>query len=197
MGGTGCPGTIEEQERKLRILQTIAKRILALVLISFFGFLGIALLCLEPVSILTCRYVETAQVDCRLQERIVGVIPVWEIPITRLKKAYVDLEYETREDEDGKEYTVSIYRVMLVSTSGEIGFGGTEEKALFSGGTTKQINDFLNAPTDESLTVWHAAWVGVLAVTLAGGLSLGLSIFMFSQKVKDQMARFRRKVESA
>jgi hypothetical protein len=78
---------------------------------------------------------------------------------------------------------------------------------LFSGGTTKRINDFLNAPTDESLTVWHAAWVGVLAVTLAGGLFVGLSIFMLvmtvldmlglSQKVKDQMARFRRKVESA
>ena len=192
----------------MRILQTIVKRILALVIISFFGFLGIALLCLEPVSILTCCYVETAQVDCRLQERIVGVIPVWEIPITRLKKAYVDLEYQTREDEDGKEYTVSIYRIILVSASGEIGFGGTEEKAaLFAGGTTKRINDFLNAPTDESLTVWHAAWVGVLAVTLAGGLFLGLSIFMLvmtvldmlglSQKVKDQMARFRRKVESA
>jgi hypothetical protein len=191
----------------LRILQTIVERILALVLISFFGFLGMALLCLEPVSTLTCRYVETAQVDCRLQERIVGVIPVREIPITRLKKAYVDLEYQTREDEDGKEYTVSIYKVLLVSASGEIGFGGTEEKALFSGGTTKRINDFLNAPTDESLTVWHAAWGGVLAVTLAGGLSLGLSIFMLvmtvldmlglSQKVKDQMARFRRKVESA
>lgn len=188
----------------MQTLRTIINRTLALAIIFLFGVLGIAIMYLFPVSILTCRYVEPKQVDCQLQERIVGLIPVREISIIGLKRAYVAREDQTREDEDGSEYTVTISRVLLDSASGEIVLRGTEEGNQFAGRTTRRINDYLDGATDESLRVWHAAWIETLLATLGGGVLLGLTVFLFgvwvmdvvglSEKVKDQMARFRREV---
>jgi hypothetical protein len=186
----------------LQTLRTVVNRTLAVAIISLFGVLGMAIMYLFPVSILTCRYVEPKQVDCQLQERIVGLIRVRESSITGLKRAYVAREDQTREDEDGNEHTVTISRVVLDSASGEIVLRGTEEGKQFAGRTTRRINDYLDAATDESLRVWHAAWIETLLATLGGGVLLGLTVFLFGvwvvemvglpEKVKDQMARFRR-----
>ena len=102
-------------------------QILLLMFILALGVGGIAIMYVQPLSVLTCRYVETTQVGCQLQERIAWVIPVREIPITHLKEAYAKQETQTREDEDGDEYTVSVYRVVLVSASGEIFLKGYDE----------------------------------------------------------------------
>jgi len=154
-------------------------QILLLMFILALSVSGIAILYLEPLSILTCRYVETKQVGCQLQERIAWVIPVREIPIPHLKEAYVKQETQIREDEDGDEYTVFVYRVVLVSASGEIGLQGTDEIGASADLTTTRINSYLNTPTAESLTVWgYGLWRHTL-VTLAGGLWFILFAFVF------------------
>jgi len=154
--------------------------ILGFVIISLFGVLGIAIMFIAPpLTTLTCRHVETKQVDCQLQERVAWVIPVREIPITHLKEAYVDYETETREDEDGREYTVSVARVILVSASGEIGLKGIDDVGLSAARLTTRITDYLNTPTAEPLTVWgFGLWRHTL-VTLVGGFVSMLAVLIF------------------
>ena len=154
-------------------------QILLLMFILALSVSGIAILYLQPLSILTCRYVETKQVDCQLQERIAWVIPVWETPIPHLKEAYVKQETQIREDEDGDEYTVSVYRVVLVSVSGEIVLKGYDETRSFAELTTTRINYYLNTPTVESLTVWGFGLWGHTLGTLGGGLWFILFAFVF------------------
>jgi hypothetical protein len=153
--------------------------ILGFVIISLLGILGIVVMYMAPpLTTLTCRYVETKQVDCQLQERVAWVIPVREIPITHLKEAYVDYEVETREDEDGREYTVSVARVILVSVSGEMSLKGVDEVGLSATRLTTRINDYLNTPTGERLTVWgYGLWRHTL-VTLAGGFVFILAVLI-------------------
>jgi len=161
-----------------RLIQSVG-----LVFILALGVGGIALLALQPLSILTCRYVETKQVNCQLQERIAWVIPVQRTPITHLKEAYVKQETRIRKDENEKEYTVSVYRVVLVSASDEIVLKGYEETGIFADLTTARINGYLNTPTDESLTVWGYGLWGHTLVTLAGGLWFILFTFIFVMAV--------------
>jgi hypothetical protein len=162
-------------------------QILVLVLLLALSVGGIAILYVQPLSILTCRYVETKQVDCQLQERIAWVIPVREIPFTHLKEAYAKQETQIREDEDGREYTVSVYRVVLVSASGEIVLKGYDETSSSAGQTTTRINSYLNIPSDESLTVWgFGLWRHTL-VTLGGGLWFILFAFVFVVAIVDMV----------
>jgi hypothetical protein len=168
-------------------------QIVALMLILALSVIGIAIMCVQPLSVLTCRYAETTQVDCQLQERIAGVIPVREIPIPHLKEAYVDRKTVTRRDEDresdtyGKEYTVDIHRVVLVSASGEIVLKGTDETGLFAELTTIRINSYLNTPTDESLTVWGFGLWGHTLATLGGGLWFIVFAFAFVVAIVDMV----------
>jgi hypothetical protein len=168
-------------------------QILVLVLLLALSVGGIALLYVQPLSILICRYVETRQVDCQLQERIAWVIPVREIPIPRLKEAYVDRKTVTRRDEDresdtyGKEYTVDIHRVILISASGEIGLSGTDEIGISAKLTATRINSYLNTPTDESLTVWGFGLLGHALATLGGGLWFIVFAFAFVVAIVDMV----------
>jgi hypothetical protein len=182
----------------MHTVQNIISRIVVLVFLLSCGVSGVAIMFVEPVSILTCRYVEPEQVDCQLQERLAGIVRVRQIPVTDLEQAYAKWETETRQDEDGDEYTASVATVILVCASGEVAVRGTG-RPEFAGRTTKQINDFLSSPTDGSLTVWHAAWGKMLPVTLAGVILFGLfvcgsvvwivDVLGLSQKLKDLVAR--------
>ena len=162
-------------------------QIAGLIFILALSVAGIAIMCVQPLSVLTCRYVETKQVGCQLQERIAWVIPVRETPITHLKEAYVKRETRIREDEDGREYTVSVYGVVLVSASGEIGLQGTDEIGLSADLTTTRINSYLNTPTDESLTVWGYGLWGHTLATLIGGLWFILFAFCFVGTIVDMV----------
>jgi len=69
-------------------------RLIQVVLLMFIlalSLVGIVIMYMQPLSTLTCRYVETQQVNCQIQERIVWLIPVWESPVTHLQEAYVYL----------------------------------------------------------------------------------------------------------
>jgi len=162
-------------------------QILVLVLLLALSVGGIAIMCTQPLSILTCRYVETKQVGCQLQERIAWVIPVREIPIPHLKEAYVKQETRIREDEDGDEYTVSVYRVVVVSASDEIVLKGYDETRSFAELTTTRVNSYLNTPTDESLTVWGFGLLGHTLATLAGGLVFILFVSLFVVGIVDMV----------
>jgi hypothetical protein len=81
---------------------------------------------------------------------------------------------ETGEGEDGRS-TVS--GVILVNASGEeIKLGHFKEIGGASERATRRINDFLNTPTDESLTVWRVSWIG----TLLGGCFSGVSVLILA-----------------
>ncbi len=150
-------------------------QILLFGLILLFGIAGLGIWYTEPAAILTCRYVETKQVDCQLQNRMLWLIPVREIPITHLKKAYVKEETATWKDELGQEKTASVYRVMLLGGSGEeLEFGYFDKNRAASERTAKQINDFFNVPTDETLTVWYTPW----GMILSGGCLFSVFVFL-------------------
>jgi hypothetical protein len=171
----------------MRTLRTIVMRILGLVIIALFGALGVGIMYLEPMSVLTCRYVGRNQVDCRLQERIAWVIPVREIPVTDLKEAYVKTETETRVDEDERAYTVYLHRVILVSASGEIGLKGTEETGSTATLTSRRINEYLNTRTVEPLTVWGYDLWGHTLATLGGGFLFIVFGFLFVAAIVDMV----------
>ena len=166
----------------LRLIQLVG-----LVLVLALALVGIAILYLQPLSILTCRHVEPKQVDCQLQERIAWVIPVQRIPITDLKEAYVKQETQIREDEDGDEYTVSVYRVVLVSASDEIVLKGYEDIRISADVTAIRVNGYLNTPTDRSLTVSGYGLLGHTLVTLGGGLWFIVFTFAFVGAVVDMV----------
>ena len=142
---------------------------------GLFCCVGILIWYAEPVLILSCRYVETSQVDCQLKERMVGLIPLGEMPITHLMRAYVKRETRTSENDDGKRNTYYVYKVILVQTSGEFQFGDFSQTKFTSERASRRINDFLNAPTDESLTVfrWEGMLMGGIFFLVGGFLSVG------------------------
>ena len=153
--------------------------ILGFVVISLFGVLGIAIMFIAPpLTTITCRHVETKQVDCQLQERVAWVIPTREIPVTHLERVYVDYETETREDEDGREYTVSVARVILVSASGEIGLKGSGDVGLSATSLTARINNYLYTPTAEPLTVRGYGLWRHTQLTLVGGFVFILAVLI-------------------
>src|SRR5262245_2376101 len=79
---------------------------MALALGLGIGLIGLALLYWVPVTVLTCHYVETSQVDCVIKQRLLGLIPVGEIPISHLQRAYVERGTQTsRRSSDDREYT--------------------------------------------------------------------------------------------
>jgi hypothetical protein len=161
-----------------RLLFHLAQ-ILVLVLLLALSVGGLAIMYIQPLSVLTCRYVETKQVDCQLQERIAWVIPVGESPITHLQEAYLKTETQIRTDEDDNEYTVLVDRVVLVSASGELVLKGYDDVGSSALLTTRRINDYLNTPTAESLTVWgFGLWRHTLG-TLIGGFVFVLFVLLF------------------
>jgi len=112
-----------------------------------------------PISILTCRYVETAQVNCQLQERMLGVIPVQETSIVHLKDAYVVSEVRRS---DGDDYT-TVYKLILSTDSDTVGLNSFDEfGGFFIEQTADKINDFLLTHTDGPLWIWQATWVPLL-----------------------------------
>jgi hypothetical protein len=130
------------------------------------GLIGLLILYWVPVTILTCRYVETTQVDCLLKQRLLGLIPVGEMSITHLQSAYVSWDTQTgRNSSDNREYTYSVSKVILVTPSGEITLNDYADPSITLGNSERiatKINDFLAVPTAESLTVWQAIWLPLL-----------------------------------
>jgi uncharacterized protein YpmB len=116
-----------------------------------------------PVSILTCRYVETEQVDCQLQERMIGLVPVQEISIVNLKEAYVVSEVHEKRRSDRQIIDPKVYRMILSTDSGTVALESFDEfGGIFVEQTVDEINDFLLTHTDEPLRIWQATWVPLL-----------------------------------
>jgi hypothetical protein len=136
----------------------------AIIILLVFGLVTGAItlvtLYVYPVSILTCRYVETEQVDCLLQERMIGLIPVQEISVINLKDAYVTSEVYERDDRDTSD---EVYKLTLSGNSGPVDLQGSDEFGGFvAEHTADKINNFLLRHTDEPLRIWQATWVPLL-----------------------------------
>ncbi len=127
------------------------------------GAITLAVLYVYPVSILTCRYVETEQVDCQLQERMLGLIPVQEISIVNLKDAYVVSEVYERRRTDREIIDNRVYKLILSGKSGTVNLQSFDEfGGFFIEQTADKISDFLLTHTDEPLRIWQATWVPLL-----------------------------------
>lgn len=147
-------------------------RVFELCVLGFFGLFIAALTSVlfyaYPVSVLTCAYVKPNQVDCRLQERAVGLIPIKSQDLLDLKDAYVSKESsETRRS--GKTEQLITDRVVLQTSSDKIPLNSFDETGGFlAKNTAKKIKDFLRSHSEEPLRVWQATW-----------LPMGLGLFFF------------------
>ena len=142
----------------------------AIIILLVFGLVGgaitLVVLYVYPVSILTCRYVETEQVDCQLQERIVGLIPIQETSIVNLKDAYVTSEVRERQRNDRDIVNNTVYKLILSGNSGPVDLQSSDEFGGFVvEQTADKINDFLLTHTDEPLRIWQATWVPLLVAS--------------------------------
>ncbi|RWX50977.1 hypothetical protein VU01_12371, partial [Candidatus Electrothrix marina] len=147
-------------------------RVFDVILLLFFGLFtaGITsvLFYVYPVSVLTCEYVEPNQVNCRLQERAVGLIPIQETAIVDLKGAYVTKEV-TEIRRDGRKERLVTDRVVLQTGSDKIPLNSFDESGGFlAQNTADKIKEFLRSSTEEPLRVWQATWV-----------PMGISLFFF------------------
>jgi len=119
--------------------------------------------CVYPVSILTCRYVETEQVDCQLQERMIGLIPIQETSIINLKETYVASEVHEKRRHDRETIDRKVYMLILNGNSGTVDLGSFDEfGGVFVEQTVDKIDDFLLSHTVEPLRIWQATWVPLL-----------------------------------
>lgn len=138
-------------------------RVFDVIVLLFFGLFtaGITsvLFYVYPVSVLTCEYVEPNQVNCRLQERAVGLIPIQETAIVDLKGAYVTKEV-TEVRRDGRKERLVTDRVVLQTGSDKIPLNSFDESGGFlARNTADKIKEFLRSSTEEPLRVWQASWV--------------------------------------
>ena len=106
---------------------------------------------------------ETEQVDCQLQERMVGLIPIQEISVTNLKQAYVTSEVRERRRNDRDIIDNTVYKLTLSGNSGPVHLQSSDEFGGFVvEETADKINEFLLTHTDEPLRIWQATWVPLL-----------------------------------
>jgi hypothetical protein len=147
-------------------------RVFDVIVLLFFGLFtaGITsvLFYVYPVSVLTCQYVEPNQVNCRLQERAAGLIPIRETSIIDLKGAYVTKEV-TEVRRDGREERLVTDRVVLQAGSDKVPLNSFDESGGFlARKTVDKIKEFLRSRTEEPLRVWQATWI-----------PMGISLFFF------------------
>ena len=127
------------------------------------GAITLVVLYVYPVSILTCRYVETEQVDCQLQQRMIGFIPTQETLVTNLKQAYVTSEVRERRRNDRDIVDNTVYKLILSGDSGPVDLGSSDEfGGVFVEQSADKINEFLLRHADEPLRIWQATWVPLL-----------------------------------
>lgn len=137
--------------------------IILLVFGLVMGAITLLVLYIYPVSILTCRYVETEQVDCQLQERMIGLIPIQETSIVHLEEAYVVSEVHEKRRNDREIIGTTVYKMILSSNSGTVDLESFDEfGGVFVQQAVDKINDFLLTHTDEPLRIWQATWVPLL-----------------------------------
>ena len=121
-----------------------------------------------PVSLLTCQYMEPNQVDCRLEEKAVGLFPIKEQIVIDLKDAYVIKEV-TEVRRSGRTEKLISDRVVLQTNSDKVPLNSFDETGGFlARNTADKIKEFLRSRTDEPLRVWQATWV-----------PMGISLFFF------------------
>ena len=141
--------------------------------LAFFGLFMAALTSVlfyaYPVSFLTCEYVEPNQVNCRLEERAVGLIPIKSQDVIDLKDAYVSKEAREVRRNGRTEKLVSD-RVILQTSSDKIPLNSFDETGGFlARNVTDKIKTLLRSQTEKPLRVWQATWLPLL-----------LSLFFFS-----------------
>jgi hypothetical protein len=159
--------TVKEYDRKVR---TVIGRIFAFAFCAAFVVIGIGIMGLKMLPVLTCRYVEPRQVDCLLEERIAWLIPIQRTRVIGLQRAYVNLETVVVEDKSGNQSNVYYDRVILVSSSGEIGLQKMDSMGSLAQVTSRRLNAYLSTYTHAPLTVWgYGLWEHTLAA-MGGGV---------------------------
>jgi hypothetical protein len=159
--------TVREYDRRVR---TVLGRIFTLGFFAAFVVIGIGIMGSTLLPVLICRYVEPGQVDCLLEERIAWLIPVHRTRVTDLQRAYVNVETVVVEDERGNQSTDYTDRVILATSSGEIGLQRMDSPGSLARVTSGRLNAYLSRYADTPLTVWgYGLWEHAL-VTVVGGL---------------------------
>ena len=180
----------EKCELNLRLINRLVFQLMqfvALIFILALSVSGLAIMNAQPLPILTCRHMNRKHVDCQIQERLAWVISLREISVPDLKEAYVNRETHVMEDEDGDEYTVYSYEVVLVNDTSEFVMKGSDEHGIISNLTANRINKYLNTPSRKSLTIWAYGLATNILVTVIGGLIFLLFGFLFVVAIVDMV----------
>jgi hypothetical protein len=144
--------------------------------------LGLLLLgSMVRIKILSCTRLEPSQIDCLLQMRVLGFIPLKTTPVIGLQGAKVKAEQvtSTREDSSGRQRTETdtVYTAILLTQAGEValdvstsGWLGSRQKRV------EQINAFIHDAQAQSLRVYsdlsHLFLIWLPFLMLAIGLVL-------------------------
>lgn len=162
----------------------------AVLILTLFGLaicaVTVVVLYAYPITILTCREVERGRVDCQLDERMLGLIPLRKQNIVDVKDAFV--VSETHEDPRRRTEIIEsrVYGLVLSSSSGEISLTSHDEfGGMIVERTADQLKEYLRMPSDEPLRLWQATWVPLVV----GSLFLLLSLVML-YCVVDTLVRY-------
>jgi len=166
----------------------------ALGILSFFGLVigavTLVVLYLYPVMVLTCRYEGPGRVDCRTQEKMLGLILIEERFLPDVKKAYVASETYERLRPRREIIDSRVYKLMLITASGTVELDGLDEfGGIFVNQSVENINDYLSAPRDGLLRIWQATWIPLFV----GGFFFLVSLIMLYSVVDTVVRRMMRR----
>jgi hypothetical protein len=124
--------------------------------LTFFGILF--LVWMGQVKTLSCTRLEPSQLECLMQARLLGLIPLKSTPVEGLQGAKVESETVTRNSQDnsGRNQTrhETFHTLYLLTQAGQIEFDASSNDIVGSRAPNAQrINDFINDPTANSLRV--------------------------------------------
>jgi len=132
---------------------------------------GVFAYLMGQVTTLTCDRVETDQVDCKIQSKWMGLVPLREQSVRSVRGAQVAEDCD--EDEDG-----CTYRVELVASAGIVPLTSHYSSGHAAKESVAQrVNDFVRGPAASSLVVKdrsNPSMLIVVAVIVAGTLLWGL-----------------------
>ena len=156
---------------------------------GFFVFFGLCIAVIAAgilwfngrVNTIDCRRLESTRVDCTIQTRWLGLLPLEQQTVQHLQGASIDRNCSTDEDDPNSTETC-VYSVDLATASGVV----TLSPPLASGGNqehkyqvAEQINTFVSNPTMPSLHVVQTE-LGPQTIVLGLILLIGLAMVGFN-----------------
>ena len=155
----------------------VSANLLTLAVALVLSAVGLLALYAAPVAIYSCRRVEPEQVDCRIEQRILGLIAVKEQRIVNVRRASCSSETRSSTNSKGSTTSTTYSTIVLESASGQqVTAGETAHTLTSSRSICQQINTFVAEPLAPPLRVWQAQWLPLVV----GGVFMLFGLLLFA-----------------